>query len=614
MSAIALSFDRATWMKAASKHVLPRWTVVVFTAAVLVAYSPNVLQVFGIHNDYEMLYYKSSGFFHPEAEHLFSIGRPIAALLTNLTMLPIHSLSDYRWTRLFSIATVVVCGSMMMAICVRRLSVGVLDAVAIALATFSVPAFTYSILNASAWTPHLLTILIVLCSYALLARSNLQALPFLLLVERRNWAALGRQSVAYCASRSVIEAGLVYQMALYDYPPNALLLAVFPVIGILFSHGPRAYRTLVALRDFAFLTVNLLVYALSAKLLYLPFVRLFTSLNTDAPADNAFVARLAASYKFQLTVDPFEMLGRLWHLLKVAGDVWFLPQSNFHVIAGLVVISAIVLAYATVPRNGRRAERLRGERSPASSTPNALLHGALAAIVVAAGFVISGAAVLAAGGGFVSYRTIAVATALAAIVVLWSLRFGVEATCRLAGKARLAPAAADSTIALTACIAISACTYSNFITMKLARNEYRYFEQIVQRAADSNSKAIFLIDPRPFTLPEENPIIYDQKGRWIPPYELGCFSGYCLQTGAILAVAANELGYGNRKFTILPTRGDSPMPGLTCAMLTGRVPSFPAGANARERDIVNYYRSLSPLTCVTYDLAWHDLAVDLSVQ
>src|ERR1051325_9816028 len=105
------------WRYTLPRHA-PLFAVLAFSLAVAFAFSPNLLSIYGIHNDYEMLSSKRLAFFHPEAGELFAIARPVAALLTNLTMLPVESLSDYRWTRLFSLLTMCVLGAQLMSICI----------------------------------------------------------------------------------------------------------------------------------------------------------------------------------------------------------------------------------------------------------------------------------------------------------------------------------------------------------------------------------------------------------------------------------------------------------------------------------------------------------------
>src|SRR5216684_752627 len=102
---------------------VPGWTIVGFCAVYLAAFLPCVLFVVGIHNDYEMIWYKTWGLFHTEAHALVAIGRPVAALLTNLTVLPAVEIADFRWVRLFSIATIWVMGAQLLIICICHLAI-----------------------------------------------------------------------------------------------------------------------------------------------------------------------------------------------------------------------------------------------------------------------------------------------------------------------------------------------------------------------------------------------------------------------------------------------------------------------------------------------------------
>ncbi len=590
---------------------IPLWAILAFSAAIAVAYSPNVIHVFGIHTDYDNLYTRSPHFLHPEAEHLFAVARPVAALFSNLTMLPVLSIGDYRWTRIFSIIMVCVLGAQMMGNCIQLLRVRTLDAVAVAIATFVVPAFTYSVLVAAAWAPHLLTIFIAFGAYTCLGRSNLQSIPFLVYATRRDYPGLRIQFLKYASVRPVWIACILYQLALYDYPPNALIIAVFPVIGILFSRAPRAYRTLLAARDIAFIGVNLVLYFVSVKLLYIPFARLFTAADSDPPANmSAFLLRLTAGYRFKLDTDPVQILGRLRHLLGVAGDLWFMPQAHIRFLTGIVFLVAVAVAGAWV-RHTRTVPMPARENGPRLRFGAWDSEGAVAVYITAACFILAGAPVLAASGGFVTYRTVAVSTAVAAIAFVYAIRSIVEIpSSRISKNTAAASTIADVALALTIFAAVGSTLYTNYLTMRLARSEFAYFTAMAHQAIDSKAKTIFLVDPRPIMLPEDIPVVYDQQGRAAPPYELGCFSDYCIETGSILHIAIEELGHSDREFTILTPQGDEPVPGLTCAMLTGPAPTYPPNPNARSIAVIDHFRTLTPLMCVDYSLAaWHDLGL-----
>lgn len=577
---------------------LPFWAVAVFSIAFAVALSPNVLSVYGIHNDYEMLIFKNHGLLFHEAEHLFSIARPVAALVSNFTLLPVDTLQDFRWTRVFSIATVCFLGFQMMSICVYRLRADLLPSVVIALTTFLVPAFIYSVLNAPAWASHLLPILIAFLSYEVLSQSNIQALPFLGIVQRREYKLVLPQFLAYGRLRAVWGSCLILQLAFYDFPPNALILTAFPVVMILFSRASASYRLLIAARDIGFVAANLAIYAVSARLLYIPFIRLVTFRNSEAWRHSQlskFEERIASSYNYKFNTDPAQIFGRLHEISSVAGDLWFMPQARLHVVVAILLIVAVGIGF------GRWLLGKSRERQ-------ALLYGTVAIVIPAICFLLASSAVLGAGGGFVSYRTIPIPTVIAAIVFVYAVWVTAGTLGAMFVRFPLASGSVASVALMaTAVAAVMGNFEMNYLTMKLARNETAYFNKVIHPAIANGSKAFIIVDPRPFTLPEDHAFNYDLHGRAIPPYELGCFSGYCLQDGAIVTVLAEQAGVPKGKLPIFTVRNGDPIPDATCALLTDpRVP-IPEGMPEQAAGTIRYFRTFSPITCLSYSLEWRDL-------
>lgn len=593
----------------------------IFGAMMAFAVSPNIVHIYGIHNDYEMLAKKSHGFFHPEADQLLSIARPLPALLTNLTIMPLQSLPDWRWVRIFSLLTVWVAGAQMIYLCAVRLQTGIARAVAVAAATFLGLPFIYSILQPAAWAPHLLTTLLAFSAYAILSRTNAAALAFLPTVENRDYAALPRQILGYCHDRRILGASLLFQAALYSYPPNALILALMPVVGVLFSRSPQFFRTLVAVRDIVFLFANLAVYAVFTKLVFLPVVRLFVYRNSDAWRQSQltnFDARIAPSYSYTINTDVGALLERLGNAVRVAADLWFPPQFNLHLIVAAVLLIALVAAsavtirrLASVPPASRLISLL-----PQFSVFSWRVGAARSLAVVGVALVLSTLPILASGGGFVTYRTVPAVCAILGVLFLYGVGVIGEAIWRATGSScRKAVLVGTIAVMLGITVAVAGNFYSNYSIMRLSRNEYSYFKDIVRQAIASKSVGLILIDPRPFSLPEDNPVMYDQKGRPVPPYELGCLSSYCIQTGSILRVAAAEFGWSlPTGYEIQVAKGDVPAAGITCEMIKAPTPTFPPGASARARETIRHYRSLAPFTCVEFKLDWYDLGLDLNAS
>ena len=593
---------------------VPLWAMLAFTAGVFCALAPNLIELYGIHNDYEMAIYAGERLsFFQESGHLMAIGRPVAALLSNIPMIPVRAFDDFRWTRIFSTLSMCFLGVQMIWICVQVLKVKVVDAAALALATFLTPAFIYSIINTTAWAPHLVTIFLVFVAYAILSRSNVQALAFLGFASPPDSREIWRQVVTYLSVRRVLIASLVMQLALYDFPPNALVITIFPVICVLFSRAPQAFRALLALRDIAFIVGNLVLYVVTAKLIYIPLVGVLGFGAASHPS-NAFEARVGQSYQYAFNTDVGEMLARLREVARVSGDLWFLPQARVHIVLGVAIVLALVVAAAIA-----LAERRNAGAGAASESPGVtrlsfgwwMSTGVTAVAVSTACFLFSASAVLVSSGGFITYRTIPMCMALAAIVAVYLARCGLEVASRLAGATPLRSSRmGDMAVILMMCAAVSGNFYMNYLTMRLSRNEMAYFADIVRRASAENKQAIVIIDPRPFSLPEDHPVAYDVKGRWIPPYELACFSGPCLQTGAIAKVAAQRLGYSGGRFSVYSLRGNDTVPGLTCEGLVSPTFTFPQGVSRPAADLVQHLRSLR-VECVNYSLDWLDLSRDV---
>lgn len=590
---------------------IPAWTIFVFCSAIAVAYSPNVLHVFSIHDDYNQLVWKSEGFFffHIETPHLFADARPVAALLTNVPLLPVHSLADFRWVRIFSLLTVAVLGTQMIANCVVRLHVRPLDAVAVALATFFGLAFIYATMDESAWAPHLLTTFIAFSAYTILGGANLQLLPFLLLTTRRQWREIWRQLLAYSSSRNVWMACLVYQLAFYDYPPYALLLTVFPVIAVLFSQSPRAYRTLVVARDVFFIAVNIGIFSISTALIYLPIVRLFVPNNLNSQPGYA-------AYKFEYDTNFTKIFSRLGHLMTISGDLWFPPMDRVYILTGTILLLALIVAVGSDRLSHRNALAAKPQENPRSArlSLNALNRDGISILtVLITCYVMSASPVWGSIGGFVAYRTSVGPVALTATMFAFATRIIAETIWKAVGNPFSAAAkVADGAMILTACIAFSGSFYMNYSVMTLARNEFVYFTGIAQQAIRDKSKTIVLIDPR--NKPLDISMLRDQQGRAAPSYEIGCFQSYCTpgRDSTIVRVAGAQFGLPFSWFTILVDAAGYPVPGLTCNMLTARAPNYPPNASKGSMEIIDHYRSLGPVTCVTLNTDWHDLGLDLS--
>lgn len=581
---------------------LPAWAIVTFVVAMCAVYAPGIVFVYGIHNSYDALIYKNEGLFHADALRLFEFARPVAGLFSNLTVLPLERLQDLRWTRIFALLTVCALGVQLMSLCVTHLRTGQTSALLVSLAVFLTPAFTYSILEPAAWTPHLLTILFILLGYRSLSRTNIPSINFLVLFSQRAYGDLCRHALVYLGQRRVLIACGYCQLAFYDYPPMALILTIFPVIALLYSQWPQGYRRLLAIRDIFFVGINTSVFYLSAKLVYLPAVRFFVDPKTGQlshPYEGDFAQKVGNTYEFKLETSVGLMVDRLQHLSRAAGDLWFLPQMKVHIAVALALLICVVIS--AVPSLARQAIKF----APLKLEPSRFLP--VDAVLMACCFSLAAATTIAPIGAIISYRTIVVPTIVVALSAICAVGMVVRILSGLLGNS-CSVACSRALMAKVALVGggLIAMAYANDVTMTLARNEFRYYSALVGQAMEHKSAALVIIDPRPIFLSEDIPELVDEEGRWLPPYDLGCFSGYCLPSQAALRVAQREKGYSKKLFLWTPRHND-PVLGITCDMLTSSTALYPAGASPRAIKQIDYVRTLKPITCVNYDIAWHDL-------
>jgi hypothetical protein len=584
---------------------VPIWSIAVFLAVLVLSFSPALLFPYGLHDDFDLLVWKTWTFvfWHIETPHLLSDARPIAAVLTNVPLLWVRTIADFRWVHVFSLFTLCAAAIGLLANCGVRLRLRPLDALVAALSIFLCPAFIYSVLDTSAWAPHLVTTCFVVWAYSILGRSNRQSIALSLPVTWCGVRTLVRRSWSYASSRDVVRACLVYQLAFYTYPPFALLMTVFPVITVFFSRASRGYRTLLAVRDTLFIAANMAIFVISTKLIYLPIIGSFIPDNTGEAG--------YAAYKFSYNFGLSKILGRIARVGRVAGDLWFLPQSYFLIVTATLFVLAIVIG--TVLTLRRRAPSPEREvslfRLGVASWKS---EGILTLGILILCFLMASAPVWAAVGGFVEYRTVVAPTALAALVFVFSLRALAEQACRKVGHPLCqAPTAALAAMVLAACAAFGGNFYANYVDMRLGRNELAYFRLIVREAIEHKAKTIVLLDSRG---PIKISPMYDERGRAVPPYELGCFGSYCVERGMIARAAAEQLGKTLNSFDIVLDAGSAYIPGLTCDMLVAPTPRYPPNSSQTTINTINHIRSAGPLSCATISAAWHDLSIDLDTH
>ncbi|HVA14958.1 MAG TPA: hypothetical protein VNF99_17055 [Stellaceae bacterium] len=574
---------------------VPLWTYLVFVVAMVAAYVGTTFGVYGVHGDYDTFLGRStaSPFWFVEEWQLLSVARPVAVWVSNIPLYPMTGIADFPWARAFGIGTLCLIGLQMIAICVRYLRIRPFDALALAVVTFAVPAFSDSIMNIAAWGPYQTTVCFAFIAYAFLSRTNGQAMLFRVYATLAQYRSFGGHLSRYIARWPFVLACFFFQVALYDYPSNALVICLFPVIGLLFSGDRFPRRALVACRDIVFIGANLAFYFLATKLIYFPILR------ATYPVRVFPTTGFTSYYRFELQHDPLALLSRLGELLRVAGNLWFLPQSNAFAVVGLMLAATLWMANTAVSDRTGGLTRLRFGSLRSEAT--------LVVIVAVICYLVSAAPILLSIGGFVDYRTIAPPTALTGVVAVYALAGIVEVTerrFRLFDRMRWS----RSQIAVAALLlsAIGTTAYHVHLTVRLALNEFAYIESLIRNAVEDGAKSLVILDWRPFFPPNDLRVAYDLRHRAVPPYEMGCFSSYCFSQAAIYGYARQRLGYADERIDINIFRGDDAR-GLTCTLFTGHDAKIPAGLSDETKAKIAAIRKHGPVACVPFQPAWRDV-------
>src|SRR5579875_1452331 len=570
--------------------------IAAFAVAAIAAYVPIVLFVFGIHTDYDQLYYKSYHFIFREAPQLFSVARPIAALLSNITLLPISTLAGLRWYRCFSLFSFIVIGTQTISICTSYLRVRASDAVAVACCLLLVPGLYYAAKSAAAWVPHIGAIWFGVCCYAILSRTNAQSIPFYVYARRFDWREGARFLLSYAGLRPVLAAAFLLQCGLYDYPTNALAVCIFPVIVALFSEAPLFYSALLCIRDLSFIAVNLFFYFISVKLLYFPLMKLVYPINVF-PAVGP-----TSEYHFGLASNFQEVWVRFLDVLRVSGNLWFLPQYRFW------MVSLIAVAIACLMAAGHRM--LSKEVNCENGSPILLglreddLVALLRVGVVAVAFIFAAFPVIASTGGRASYRTVAIPTVIACVAFV----FCIHTIGTLLGRfvsLESGRRVADAAVAAIALIAVATTFYHVSITVRLSQNEFAYASGIVRDALRKHVTTLVVLDDRDTFFPEDVTEASDIHGHPTVPYELGCFSLNCFSSKPIYMEALLGMGRTTADLDIEIIRGKIAR-GVSCADFAHRDNDADVSADG-PRSFAAMVAARGPVYCVNYAPIWRDL-------
>ncbi len=585
----------------AVNRATPQWLFWAFAIAMVIAYLGSTFAVYGVHGDYDSFTGRNpdSPFYFVEAWQLLSVARPVAVWVSNIPLYPMSGIEDFPWARLFGMLALCVIGIHMISICVSRLRVRPFDALALAIVAFLAPAFAVSIMNIAAWGPYQTAVWFAFCAYSFLSVSNKQLFLFSSYATARQYRGVIRHVWHYITRWHFGLAFLFFQIAMYDYPSNALFFCLLPAIALLFSQSPFLYRALIACRDIVFLGANLVIYFLTTKLIYFPI------LKANYPVRVFPDTGYTSYYRFELQRDPLAFLARLSEQLRVGGNLWFLPQSHVYIAVAMIVLGGLWLAQSRfVPSSTNFGSQLARLKIKSAWSEGAFIVG-----IVAICYFVSGSPILLSIGGIVDYRTIAAPTALTAVIFLFMIGGIAEILEVRVPSLNALPWSLPRIAIIAVLISAVGITADHIrMTVRLSVNEFAYVTSLIRHAAETDHRTLVILDQRDVFPPNDLPVAYDQKQRAIMPYQLGCFSSYCFSQPEIYAIARRQLGYANTRIAINIFRGDEAQ-GLTCASFAAPDSAIPPALSAETTDKIKEIQKRGGVDCVPFDLVWHDIAL-----
>ena len=560
-----------------------------FAAILALIYLPSVLFVYGVMADAEQVFFKSDGLISHEAMHLAGIGRPIAALFANVPLYFLDTLADYRFARVFSLLTLILAGCAMIQVLAARLWIRPAVAVIVALGTLCLPGFIFSLMNPTAWPMHLLSIVFAVAAYGLWARSHATSLflaTSLLDLDRRG---IREALLPSSGLGSAVGALILFELSLFTYPPNSLLILVFPVAMLLFSALPTSCKLSLLLRDLALVSGGIVLFILISKLLYFPvghFLKLLPPVIDSGPN---------AIYRFEFNFDLQHVTERLLDSVRVAKDLWFLPNFENAVLGGYAAVAALtLLMWLQTPRRSRPTGR-----------------GILVAGAIIGCYIISVTPLIFSLGGLISYRTVIAATAIVMLAVLY-FASEMHRAVVLRLTQRVPWLKSDAVWLLPVLLAIYWTTsYGICSVIQISQNELAWVAATVRAAKAKQAEGLVFIDGRSTISPEELRIARDAHGHALLPYESGCFSTYCIFAPGIYETAKVELGLPRDAIQVMIVRDES-LRGATCDTLRGHMLTYGGllGWSTSSRFAFGLHEFLQrypKFECREYTTKWADL-------
>lgn len=295
----------------------------IFIVLLCVVYLPILIIDFGLHVDYaRWASYRGTGFFvFPESNYLFMIGRPISAILVNLQCAIVQTIHDFSVVRAITFVLMALCAISFYIYIKKRLLIEHFWALTISFCVFTLPPMQTHFAFISSGGQGPATILFVIFAY--------------LLVDRVRMGEDFSLMHAKLYILYMITACIIYLIAMFCYPPNAMFFLVFTFAHLIFSNFEDYPKTrFIIIRDILFCGISMILFFFLLKFIYLPFMQSlspeFKSLGESLKQSN---------YRFVLNITMAR--GLIFGNMSTIGfggiyDLWFAPGKVVPVIIGIL--------------------------------------------------------------------------------------------------------------------------------------------------------------------------------------------------------------------------------------------------------------------------------------
>lgn len=350
--------------------------------ALIAIYFPAFVHDFGIHNDYLTWSYNNRkcclGF--PESYHLLYVGRPIGALLLNVHLAAFTNIPDLKYGRLFGFFTLITAYWLYCILLTRRYKLNAELSLISGLLIFTLPSAILYVTWITNYIPGIFNVLLVTVAYALVSSPTTQCYKY----------GFYLPLIGY----------VLFFVSFWIYPPTSLFFFIFPFAAALFIDKNKW----VVLRRRIIWTTTIgivlfILYYMLVKFVSVPVLEILVSAirNYTPPS----------SYEISLTTENLtEKLFLFKKLMITIFNIGFANYINFWVVfLGIALLVSLLLA-----------RQLKGKKYYDLLVKSRILERFA---VVALLFILAISPVLAPSNGFIAFRIIFVASAMAVLLLCW---------------------------------------------------------------------------------------------------------------------------------------------------------------------------------------------------